>query len=214
METVAIVPVKRFSLAKQRLSERLAPASRAALAEAMVADVFDALHASSRLAGVLVVTNEPRVAALADGLGATVIADHSEAGQSAAASTGVIEALRRGCARALLVPGDCPALAVEELDALLEPEPQERRVVVVPDRHGTGTNALLLSPPDVIEPGFGPGSFERHCERAATAHAACEVLRPPSLLLDIDTPADLATLLVQADGRAPHTRAACERIAT
>jgi len=214
METVAIVPVKRFSLAKQRLGERLAPASRAALAEAMVADVLDALHGARRLAAVLVVTNEPRIAALAGGLGATVIADRSEAGQSAAASIGVIEALRRGFARALLVPGDCPDLAVEELDALLEREPRDRRIVVVPDRHGTGTNALLLTPPDVIEPAFGPGSFERHCERATAAHAACEVLRPPSLLLDIDTPADLATLLIEANGRARRTRAACELIAS
>ena len=58
-----------------RLSEDLAPASRAVLAEAMVADVLDALHASRRLDGVLVVTNESRVVTLADGLGATVIAD-------------------------------------------------------------------------------------------------------------------------------------------
>jgi 2-phospho-L-lactate guanylyltransferase len=67
-------------------------------------------------------------------------------------------------------------------------------VVIVPDRHGTGTNGLLLSPPDAIAPSFGPGSFERHRALALAAGMPCRVERPPSLLLDIDTGADLAVL--------------------
>jgi 2-phospho-L-lactate guanylyltransferase len=74
--------------------------------------------------------------------------------------------------------------------------------VIVPDRHGTGTNALLLTPPDVIEPSFGPGSFARHRELAGTASVA----ELPSLLLDVDTPDDLATLLA-GSADAPRTRA-------
>jgi 2-phospho-L-lactate guanylyltransferase len=66
--------------------------------------------------------------------------------------------------------------------------------VIVPDRHGTGTNGLLLRPPDAIPPSFGPGSCERHRELARAAGANCRTERPPSLLLDIDTGADLAAL--------------------
>jgi len=67
-------------------------------------------------------------------------------------------------------------------------------VVIVPDRHGTGTNALVLCPPDAIAPSFGPESFERHRRLAEAAGLRVSVMRPPSLLLDIDTGADLAAL--------------------
>jgi 2-phospho-L-lactate guanylyltransferase len=211
MRTIAIVPVKRFALAKQRLAERLDPEQRAALAEAMVTDVLNALVLARELAGVLVVTNEPAVAAVAERLGAEVVGDPAEAGQSAAAGVGVARALRAGCERVLLVPGDCPGLDSAEVDRMLRAPMAERAVVVVPDRHGTGTNALVLSPPDVVEPSFGPGSFERHRALATAADVPCSVARPATLLLDIDTPADLATLLAGPSERAPRTRAAYGR---
>ena len=116
--------------------------------------------------------------------------------------------MARGSDRVLVVPGDCPALDDEEVAALLRAPAAERAVLIVPDRHGSGTNALLLSPPDVIEPAFGPGSFERHRERATQAGAELTVARPATLLLDIDTPADLAALLAGPSWRAPRTRSA------
>ena len=115
----------------------------------------------------------------------------------------------------LCIPGDCPALDPAELDALLRAPRRAdaaARVVIVPDRHGTGTNGLLLTPPDAIEPSFGPGSCERHRALAHAAGAACRVERPPSLLLDIDTGADLAALRERlagrSDARAAHARGA------
>lgn len=208
MRTLAILPVKRFGLAKQRLAERLGPEQREALAQAMVSDVLGALAISRRLDGVLVVTNEPAVAALASSLGATVAPDRRDAGQSAATAVGAAHAKRKGFERVLMVPGDCPALDRDELDGLLEAHTESPSVVIVPDRHGTGTNALLLSPPDVIAPAFGPGSFARHQEAASAAGVACTVARPETLLLDIDTPADLAALLAGPRSRAPRTRVA------
>jgi 2-phospho-L-lactate guanylyltransferase len=73
-------------------------------------------------------------------------------------------------------------------------------VAIVPDRHGTGTNALLLTPPDAFAPSFGPGSFARH---RALAGDACRVAELPSLMHDVDTPEDLRTL----PSGAPRTRA-------
>jgi 2-phospho-L-lactate guanylyltransferase len=204
--TLAVVPIKRFAMAKSRLSERLDPAAREALAEAMVSDTLGALATSRELAGVLVVTNEPLVEALAARLGAEVAPDTREGGQSAAAAIGVARALDGDYERVLLVPGDCPALDRDELDALISGH--DEPVVIVPDRHGTGTNALLLAPPDAIEPAFGPGSFERHCGLARAAGHEFAVARPETLLLDIDTPSDLAALLAGPRGRAPRTRAA------
>jgi 2-phospho-L-lactate guanylyltransferase len=208
MRTLAILPVKRFGVAKQRLAERLSPEQREALAQAMVTDVLGALVISRRLDEVLVITNEPSVAAIAQPLGATIAADRRDAGQSAAAAIGVEYAKRNGFERVLMVPGDCPALDRDELDALLDEHTNSPSVVIVPDRHGTGTNALLLTPPDVIAPSFGPESFERHRELADAAGVTWAIARPPTLLIDIDTPADLAALLAGARQRAPRTRAA------
>jgi 2-phospho-L-lactate guanylyltransferase len=82
--------------------------------------------------------------------------------------------------------------------------------VIVPDRHGSGTNGLLLTPADAIPPSFGPDSCARHRALARAAGVACRLERPASLLLDIDTGADLTVLrerLALAHARAPHTRA-------
>ena len=81
--------------------------------------------------------------------------------------------------------------------------------MIVPDRHGSGTNGLLLSPPDAIAPSFGPDSCARHRALAERAGARWRLERPPSLLLDIDTGADLAVLrerLAAAPAHAARTR--------
>jgi len=206
MRTLAVLPVKRFALAKTRLSEMLADGSRRRLAEAMVADVLEALLACPLLDGVVVVTNEGVVAALADAAGATVLPDAGESGQSAAVTVGIAHAVATGRERVLLVPGDCPALDGDTLRALLDGGTPAPAVTIVADRHGTGTNALVLTPPDVIEPGFGPGSFARHRARAAAAGAAWHSAALPALLLDIDTPEDLATLAAALPAGASRTR--------
>jgi 2-phospho-L-lactate guanylyltransferase len=210
MRTLAVLPVKRFQLAKQRLSAGLSPEFRHALAEAMITDVLGALAACPEIEATLVVTNEPAVSALAAACGAEAIPDPHESGQSAAAAIGLARAVTGGYDRALLVPGDCPAIDPTELSGLLGDVRPGPSVVIVPDRHGLGTNALLLAPPNALAPTFGPGSCRRHQERAAAAGAACRVAQVPSLLLDVDTPRDLEVLreaLAIRSGHAERTRA-------
>ena len=209
MRTAAVLPVKRFARAKQRLRESVADRMRVALAEAMVSDVLHALSQTSEIGLTIVVSNEERVATAASGLATLVLDDPREDGQSAAAELGIAHALAEGFERTLCVPGDCPALDPVELQALLAPaagSPGDE-VVIVPDRHGTGTNGLLLSPPDVIAPSFGPGSCERHLSLARAAGARWRIARPQSLLLDIDTGADLQELRTRLQGSsAPAAR--------
>jgi 2-phospho-L-lactate guanylyltransferase len=206
MRTLAILPVKRFELAKTRLREQLQPSQRRRLAEAMVTDVLSALVATADLEAV-VVTNEPAVAALAGSFGVTVLGDPTESGQSGAALVGIAHAIAAGYERVLLVPGDCPALDVDALRTLLDRVSAPPAVTIVADRHGSGTNALLLTPPDAIEPGFGPDSFERHHRRALEAGASWHVEPLPGLLLDVDTPEDLSALRVALAGAATRTGA-------
>jgi 2-phospho-L-lactate/phosphoenolpyruvate guanylyltransferase len=192
MRTLAILPVKSFGQAKQRLSSGLEPALRRQLAEVMLYDVLSALSATE-LDEVIVVTAGDEAADIARDRGARVVVD-ADRGHSAAASVGVAEALRSGAERVLLVPGDCPALDPDEINQLLHRSAPPRSVIIVPDRHGTGTNALLIRPPDALTPAFGPGSAERHAQLARAAGIAHELVKVPSLALDIDTPEDLAAL--------------------
>lgn len=214
MRTAAILPVKSFARAKQRLGASVADQLRLQLASAMVADVLLALAQTDAIELTIVVTREDTVASAARSQGAIVIDDTAESGQSAAAALGVQRALAEGIERVLCIPGDCPALDPAELEALLSAEAAkrhgERTVVIVPDRHGTGTNGLLLTPPDAIAPSFGPDSCERHRALALAAGIGPAIEQPASLLLDIDTGADLAALRERLAGlseRAPRTRA-------
>ena len=213
MRTAAILPVKRFDRAKSRLGESVADALRGQLARAMVADVLSALGRAAEIERTYVVSCEPSMAQTAREHGALLVADRQELGQSAAVTLGVQRALADGMQRVLCIPGDCPALDPRELDALLapgRPGAADAEVVIVPDRHGTGTNGLMLCPPDAIEPGFGAASCERHRALAREAGVSCRVERPASLLLDIDTGADLDALrerLDATDAPAPRTRA-------
>lgn len=209
MRTAAILPVKRFSVAKQRLGASVADDLRRELAAAMVADVLAALADASQIELTIVVTGEESVAAAAAEQGAIVIAERSESGQTAAVAVGVERALAEGSERALCIPGDCPSIDPEDLDGLLRAAGPPA-VVIIPDRHGTGTNGLLLRPCDAIRPSFGPGSCERHRELALASGLGCAIRRPRALLLDIDTGEDLAALrarLAEEPGRAPRTRA-------
>jgi 2-phospho-L-lactate/phosphoenolpyruvate guanylyltransferase len=210
--TIAVLPIKRFGSAKQRLDNGLSDGTRRALAEAMVTDVLIALRRAKYVDEVLVVSGETMAVALAAGYdAAAVIDDPDDIGHSAAARRGVQAAMERGATRVLLVPGDCPALDPVELDELLEDAEgvEAPDVIVVPDRHGEGTNALLLTPPDAIQPAFGPGSRERHERLAQEAGATCTAIVVPTLGLDVDTVDDLAALrtaLEDVRGGASHTR--------
>jgi 2-phospho-L-lactate guanylyltransferase len=190
----------------------LGAGSRQALAQAMFSDVLSTLRHVPGLAEIAVVTGDRAAKSAASGERVTVLHDSAQSGQSDAALIGIRHALEAGCDRAVLVPGDTPLLQPAEIAGLIA---ATRAVVVVPDRHGTGTNALVLWPPDAIEPSFGPGSFARHlaaAEAAGVPHRAEEV---PGLALDVDTPDDLAELAAALEarrGQAPWTRGALSQL--
>lgn len=207
-DPLAILPIKSFDHAKQRLRDSLDPSTRRVLAEAMFSDVLVALRRCKLIERILVVSGDHGAQRIADGYGAMVIED-DELGHNDAAARGLQRALELGASRALLVPGDCPLLDPAELDQLIGRATADRCALIVPDRHGTGTNALLLSPPDAFAPEFGPGSRERHEARARGARLEVETVAVDSLALDVDTPEDLAAVesaLAVRHGGAAHTR--------
>jgi len=211
--TAAILPVKRFDQAKQRLGEALGASTRATLAAAMFADVLAQIQRADSLDEIFVVSGEPAVQKLATEAGAALIDDPAEKGQSQATLSGLARAAAKGYERALLVPGDCPLVDPGEVDLLVRGSAEE--VVIVPDRHDTGTNALLLDPSGSFEPKFGRGSLARHVEQAQSKGLRHMVTTVPSLGLDVDTGEDLDELVRALDGvhgRASRTRGVLSQI--
>jgi 2-phospho-L-lactate/phosphoenolpyruvate guanylyltransferase len=192
VKTVAVLPVKAFRSAKQRLAADLGE-PRPDLAERMAGDVLAALCGARGLERVLVVTRDPAAAHLASRAGAETVDEPEPRGHSAAAALGVARALALDAERVLLAAGDCPLLTAAEVDDLLARHAGPG-IVILADRHGTGTNGLLLAPPDAMEPAFGPGSRERHAGLAEATGLPWTVEEIPGFALDVDTAEDLAAV--------------------
>ncbi len=207
MNATAILPVKRFDAAKQRLAAGIDEERRQELAAAMVADVLDAIGEARAIERLIVVSGDPIAQELAAKAGAEVVPDPEDAGHVQAAQAGIARAEAEGAGRIVLLAGDCPLLDPRELDRLLTGVPGSY-VGIVSDRHGSGTNALLLSPPSAIVPAFGEGSRARHVEAARQAGIPFGIEELPSIELDLDTPADVIALqreLERAPKRARRT---------
>ncbi len=216
MSLVAVLPVKRFPSAKARLAGGgLSSAQRLALATGMLSDVLAALRRCELVDDIVVVTSEPGAEALARGAGAQVLADEPSEGHSEAAQRGIDWAVADGAFHTLLIAGDVPAVDPSEIDSLIE-SLADNEVVVIPDRHGSGTNALILTPAGVISPSFGEGSCQRHQQIAADAGATARVETSFGIGLDVDTADDLdalsAALEIADRSVAPYTRAVIGRL--
>ncbi len=205
MKATAVLPVKRFDAAKQRLSLGLDDERRRELVAAMVADVLEAIGEARAIERTVVVTGEPVAQELAAEAGAAVVPDPADGGHVEAVLAGIARAEADGAGCVVLLAGDCPLLDPRELDRLLTGLP-ETYVGIVPDRHGTGTNALALSPPGAIVPAFGEGSCARHVSLARAAGVAFGIEELASLGLDLDTPADVIALTRELEARPGRAR--------
>jgi 2-phospho-L-lactate guanylyltransferase len=193
VKATAIVPVKRFAGAKRRLAGGIDDERREALVAAMLEDTLAAIAGARAIDRTIVVTGDPAAQEIVAASDAEVLPDPADEGHVVAALAGIARAEADGVDCVALLPGDCPLLEPKELDRLLTGIPTSF-VAVVPDRHGTGTNALVLSPPDAIRPAFGEGSCARHVSAAREAGVPFAVEELPSLALDLDTPADVVAL--------------------
>jgi 2-phospho-L-lactate guanylyltransferase len=207
VKAAAVVPVKKFSSAKQRLAKALSPQARQELCREMLGDVLEAIGESAQIDEIFVVTREWDLPVVE--VPWTGVSDRRRTSHSKAAVLGAQEAVASGAECIAMLPGDCPLLDPAELNGALR-RAKPGRVAIVPDRHGSGTNGLIMSPPDAIEPAFGPGSRERHEKLARGFGHEVAVERLYSLSIDVDTYEDLTVLRQALDrnpGLAPRTAA-------
>jgi 2-phospho-L-lactate guanylyltransferase len=196
-----VVPVRSFEGAKSRLGEALDAEERRELVARLLRRIVHAALATPAVAEVLVVSPDPDLLAYAATVGARPVHQRSSGLNPALREARAAAAPR--AVRLLVLPGDVVAVSPTAIEALLAAgdDAGTPSVVVAPDRHGLGTNALLLDPPDVIEPAFGATSRADH-RRLAAAAGAAYVEVEGTLGLDVDTPDDL--LLAEAGLREVH----------
>ena len=198
--TYVVIPAKDFHNAKQRLAGLLQPHERSTLARATLTDTLTACVQAAGLEGIGVVTCDREVAGLAESLHAEVLWEPEARGQSEAVARGGQECLQRGIAAMLTMPGDIPLLTPADVEELASGAQSAQSVLLVPNRDDTGTNAVLLRPPDCLPVAFGDDSFRRHLRLCAERKLPVDVRRMPRVALDIDTPDDLAVFVAH---RAP-----------
>lgn len=199
----AIIPLKPLTSAKSRLAAAIAPEQRQRLAEAFYRRVLDVTRATTRLAGTLVISRDPKALAIAREYGARTVQETGAAELNAAltkATTLVAHWKGKGV---LILPADLPLVTVADIEAILDMGREANSVVIATDRNNDGTNALLVKPVGLFDYAYGAGSFDRHITRARLAGAAVYCYESERLALDIDMPDDLAAyerLAAEAEG--------------
>lgn len=191
----AVIPVKSFACAKQRLAPLLAAHERAALARAMFQDVLQVLVHSPFVAGTMVVTGDIEAGAIARGAGAGVLPDPREAGlvQAVQHAARTLAAARRG--GMLVVPADLPLITSADIELIALGHRSSPAVTLVAASSDGGTNALACSPPDAMPFFFGENSFKRHRDSALHLNLSPKVLTLPRFGRDIDRPEDLIAFM-------------------
>jgi 2-phospho-L-lactate guanylyltransferase len=190
----AIVPVKPLRRGKSRLAPALSEEERATLNEELLAHTLQTLSELNELEQVLVVSRDPHALTIARNYGARTVREDGAPHLNTALTRATVVAKLYATSGVLVLPVDLPLLTRDDIAALVERAKDPPVVVIAPDRHGKGTNALLMSPAGLIDYDFGEDSFRRHCARAQQAGARLEVVNMPSLGLDLDLPEDLALL--------------------
>ena len=198
----AIVPVKTFDRAKQRLANVLSPEERRALMLAMARDVLTCLAKCSRLSGILIVSRAPEADALAQTFATERYAESPDSNLPEALEQATLHLVANFDATGIIVvPADIPGVRPDELDNILE---RHESVTILPDDHNVGTNALICSPPLCMPYIFDGKSFKPHVDAAFQAGITPQVIPGSCFSLDVDTPDDLLALLTQE----PHSQTA------
>lgn len=204
--TVALVPIRSLTGGKTRLAGALTPDARATLTRRMLARVVGAALESKTIETVLVISPDPLALELARSLHPRVvpIAQGGDApGLNGAIEQGRRWAMANRAGAYLVLFGDLPLLEADDVENLVR---RDAPVVIAPDRHGAGTNALLLrlglDDPDEapFRFGFGMGSYAHHVDEAHRLGLEVAVSLTPGTAFDLDTPEDLLTMLGERAG--------------
>ena len=190
-----LLPIKDLRNAKQRLAGVLTPEERFTLAHAMLADTIRAVRGVQHAGRIFMVTNyEPAMRAAREN-GWEILPEERQISESVSVDAASRQCEERGVTAVLRLPLDLPLVQSRDIDELLVAECAAPAMLIVPSRDGTGTNAILRTPPTLFPSHFGTGSFAKHCGEAERAGARILKRRNPRLEMDVDDEADLRALM-------------------
>jgi 2-phospho-L-lactate guanylyltransferase len=192
-----LLPVKDLRHAKQRLAPFLNAAERLGLVQAMLADTVRAIRGVRQAEKIFVVTNYIPAMEAAEQNGWDLLREDRQISESFSVDYASMQCAKRGVTALLRLPLDVPLVQSSDIDELLAVECAAPGLVIVPSRDGTGTNAILRTPPSLFPSHFGVSSFAKHCAEAQRAGAHILVRRNARLEMDIDDEADLRALVQQ-----------------
>jgi 2-phospho-L-lactate/phosphoenolpyruvate guanylyltransferase len=187
----AIVPVKPLRRGKSRLSGVLSLEARTALNHYLLSKTLETLASVHEIEHSLVVSRDPEALTIAREYGARTVQEQGSPQLNIALTRATMVALNHSVQGVIIVPADLPLITMDDIREVVKRAVDPPVVVITPDRHHQGTNALLISPPGLIRYEYGPGSFQRHCTQAEKAGARLEICERGSVALDIDLPEDL-----------------------
>ena len=187
----AIVPVKPLRRGKSRLSGVLSLESRTALNHYLLSNTLETLPSVPEIEPSLVVSRDPEALTIAREYGARTVQEQGSPQLNIALTRATMVALSHSVQGVIIIPADLPLITVEDIREVIKHGLNPPVVVITPDRHHKGTNALLVSPAGLLKYEFGPGSFQKHCLQAEKSGARLEICERVSVALDIDLPEDL-----------------------
>jgi 2-phospho-L-lactate guanylyltransferase len=195
MKRALLIPVKDPTKAKTRLGGLLSPEERQWLAWAMFEDVVRAVRAVSSADRIVLVTNYGPAIEKAYALNWDVLIEEQQSSESASVDWASRQLAEQGFDAVMRLPADVPLAQAQDIDLLLACQLRAPAALIVPSRDGTGTNALLRTPPSLFPSRFGPDSLALHKAEAERVHAQCFIVKNRRIALDIDDPLDLREFL-------------------
>jgi 2-phospho-L-lactate guanylyltransferase len=192
----AIVPIKTFERAKQRLANVLSEEERRSLMLAMARDVLTSLSKSSKLTGILIVSRAAEADALAQAFATERFAESPDSNLPEALEQATQHLIANfGATGIFVVPADVPGICANEVDDVLS---RHDVITILPDHEHVGTNGLVCSPPLVMPYVFDGKSFKPHVDTAFKLGITPSIVPSSSFALDIDTPDDLRSFYAQS----------------
>ena len=195
MITWAILPVKRYSVGKSRLRELFSDTELADLNQQLFESTFTKLQETSRIDKILVVSREVHALEWCSNHGGVALLEDDPSTLNSAITQAQNAVRQHGSGRVVIVPSDLPLMTSNDLDKLIGFADGERKLAIVPDHYQTGTNALVMSEPGLIEPRFGSGSFRKHTRQALGKKAELVVYLNENIQWDLDTSLELYRII-------------------
>lgn len=195
MTTWAVLPVKRYSIGKSRLRELYTETELAELNQQLFECTFTKIKQSSRIERILVVSKEERALMWCEANGGVPLLEDDPSTLNSAIIQAQNYICRHGGGRIMILPSDLPLMTSKDIESLLSLANGKRKLVIVPDHYQSGTNALVMSEPHLIDPKFGKGSFRKHTRQAMGKQAELVVYLNENIQWDLDTSLELYRII-------------------